>query len=56
MQKAFWVAIWQHLAFPAVWLLNRKSLKAKLLMLNAHPSTRKMANGLYVCTYMLRPD
>jgi len=44
MQKSFWVAIWQHLAFPAVWLLNRKSLQAKLLMLDAHPSTRKMAN------------
>ena len=44
MLKRFWIGIWEHFAFPVLWLLNRKSVKAKVDKLNSNPSTRKLAN------------
>ena len=39
-QRGFWVAIWRHLMFPAVWLMQRPSLLVKLKKLGKTPRRR----------------
>jgi len=46
MQEQFWIGLWQHVAFPAVWLLHRRDVLSKLKRLQSKPSTRKMANDI----------
>ena len=59
MQKQFWVGIWEQLVFPALWLLKRKSIKAKVEKLNANRSTRKLANDAtykalgFLCVHLI---
>jgi len=42
-QRKYWIGVWQHLAFPLVWLSRRSTLQRKLKELDAKPSTRKLA-------------
>ena len=39
----FWSGVWQHVAFPVSWLVQRQSVGAKVNKLRANPSTQKLA-------------